>query len=180
MEPQESIDEGQNVEAVIGIFETPEDANRAAASMRGPEMELQRVSRRNPTATDEMPNVVYDSIEEVSNNNVAKGVLQGGAIGAGSGLLLLGVPVLNLLAPFAGALAGAFIGGVAGIDEANRGIELPNQEDYRRMIAEGKSIIVINGTESERIKLENQMKGLGAIETHQHPPVLQTVRDAEK
>ena len=180
MQPQDKLDDEQTIEAVVGIFENPSDASRVAASIRGPEMEMQRVSRRNPEAADDMPDIVYDSIEEVSNQNVVKGMLQGGAIGAGSGLLLIGVPILNVLAPVGAALAGAFIGSVAGVDEAIRGIELPNQKDYQRMLAEGRSIIVVTGTELERCKYENEMKELGAIETHQHPPVLQTVRDASQ
>ena len=180
MKPKEKIDDDQQIEAVVGIFEDPAAASRVAASMRGAEIELQRVSRRNPSATDEMPDIVYDSIEEVSTANVTNGVLQGGAIGVGSGLLLIGIPVLNVLAPIAGGLAGAFIGGTAGVDEANRGIKLPNQEDYQRMLAEGRSIVVIAGTEAQRIVHENEMRELGAIETHQHPPIRQAIRDVSE
>ena len=182
MESNQSVDNNSNeaIEAVVGIFADQADASRVAASMRGPDLKLQRVSRENPAATDTMPNIVYDEIDEIPHKTVAKGVLQGGAIGAGSGLLLLGVPVLNVLAPIGAALAGAFIGGVAGADEANRNIELPNLADYQRALAEGKSIIVISGTATERMAYENQMKELGAIETHQHPPTLHAVRTPKK
>lgn len=176
MQPKETIEEGETIEAVVGIFVDPTDASRVAASMRSPELNLQRVSRRNPAATDDMPDIVYDEIEELSAPNVANGAMLGGAIGAGSGLLLMGVPVLNVLAPIAGGLAGAFIGGVAGVDEANRGIRLPDLEDYQKKLAEGKSIIVISGNETTRLHCENKMKELGAEQTFQHPPVLQSVR----
>ncbi len=176
MQPRETIDGGETIETVVGIFADPDEASRVAASIRSPELNLQRVSRRNPSATDEMPDIVYDDIEQLSSSDVAKGALQGGAIGAGSGLLLMGVPVLNLLAPLAGALAGGFIGAVAGVDEANRGIRLPDLKDYQRKLAEGKSIIVISGDEATRLKCENKMKELGAEATFQHPPVLQAVR----
>ena len=180
MTPQVELDSQGPIEAVVGIFEDSADASRVAASLRGPKINMQRVSRRNPVATDDMPDIVYDSIEDIPISSVAKGVLQGGAIGAGSGLLLLGVPILNVLAPVGAALAGAFIGGVAGADESNRGIELPNLKDYQRLLAEGKSIIVINGSESERLEIENKMKSLGALKTHQHPPVHHAVRDCTK
>ncbi len=179
MQPKVSIDGEETIEAVVGIFKNSEEASRVAASIRSPELRVQRVSRRNPVATNEMPEIVYDNIEEVSASDIAKGVLQGGAIGVGSGLLLMGVPILNMLAPMAGALAGAFIGGVAGVDEANRGIRLPNQEDYQRKLAQGKSIVVISGDELTRLGCENKMKELGAEETFQHPPVLQAIRTTD-
>lgn len=180
MEPKDNIEDDSTLETVVGIFKDQSEASRVAASIRSPELDMQRVSRRNHTATDEMPDIVYDPIEEVPTNSVLKGMLQGGAIGAGSGLLLLGIPIANVVAPIGAALAGAFIGAVAGVDESVRGIELPNLEDYKRMLADGKSIIVVSGSEVERIKVENQMKELGAIETHQHPPVRQAVRDPSK
>ena len=180
MMPKETIDANEPIEAVIGIFNDPSDASRVAASIRGPEIVMQRVSRRNPAATDEMPDIVYDAIEEITSESITNGMLKGGAIGAGSGLLLMGIPVLNVLAPVAGILAGVFIGSVAGVDEAKRGIELPNQEDYQRMLAEGKSIIVISGTETERLEYENTMKELGAIETRQHPPVLEAIKTRQE
>ena len=180
MTSQVEFDSQSPIEAIVGIFEDPANASRVAASLQGPQINLQRVSRRNSDANDEMPDIVYDPIEDIPISSVAKGALQGGAIGAGSGLLLLGVPILNVLAPVGAALAGAFIGGVAGADESNRGIELPDLEDYQRMLAEGKSVIVISGTETERMEIENKMKELGALETHQHPPVRHAVRDSSK
>ena len=60
-------------------------------------------------------------------------------------------------------------------DEANRGIELPNQVDYQRMLAEGQSFVVIAGDEATRIKYGNQLMELGALAIHQHPPVLEAI-----
>ena len=180
MTSQEELNSSDSIEAVVGIFEDPDTANRAASLLKGPEIDLQRVSRRNPDVASQMPDIVFDPIEEISVGSVAKGALQGGAIGAGSGLLLLGVPVLNVLAPVGAALAGAFIGGVAGADESNRSIELPDLVEYQRLLALGKSIIVISGTEAERLDIENKMKELGALETHQHPPVRHVVHDSPK
>lgn len=179
MQQKQTNGGSQKIEAVVGIFKNPEEASRVAASIRSPELSVQRVSRRNPAADNEMPNIVYDDIEQLSASNITKGVVQGGAIGAGSGLLLMGVPILNVLAPVAGGLAGAFIGGVAGVDEANRGIRLPGSEDYQRKLAQGKSIVVISGDESTRLECENKMKALGAEETFQHPPVLQAIRTSD-
>lgn len=180
MSPKETIEDAESIGAVVAVFNSTEDVSRVAASVRNPDIKLQRVSRSDPTSTDELPTLIYDDIEEVSPNSIAVGMLKGGAIGVGSGLLLLGVPILNVAAPFAAGIAGAFIGSVAGVDEAKRGIELPNQDDYRQMLADGKSFIVISGDEAARIRYANQMRSLGAVETYQHPPVLQAVRKIAK
>lgn len=179
MQPNDNIEpavDQDKLEVVIGVFDSHENASRVAASLRGPDMKVQKVSRTDPGAPDQMPEIVYDEIEDINSASIANGALLGGAIGAGSGLLLLAVPVLNVAAPIAGAVAGAWIGAVAGIDEANRGIMLPNQEDYRQMLAQGKSFVVIAGDEAKRAKYENLMVELGAKDTHQHPPINQVIR----
>ena len=179
MKPNHEIENNSTngkLEVVVGIFATNEAASRVAASLRGPDTNLQRVSRTDPAVPNNMPEIVYDSIEEIGTDSVTKGAVMGGAIGATSGLLFLGIPGLNVAAPLAGALAGSWIGAVAGIDEANRGIELPNQGDYRRMLANGKSFVVIAGDEAKRQEYGNKMVELGAEDVHQHPPINQIVR----
>lgn len=167
----------ETIEVVIGIFPSHEAASRVAASLRGPDLKLQRVSRTDPAAPSDMPQIVYDEIEDVSTDELTKGALLGGAIGASSGLLLLGIPGLNIAAPVMGALAGAWIGAVAGVDESIRGIQLPNQDDYQKMLQEGKSFVVIAGDPSIRSEYGKKMAELGAEEIHQHPPIHQVVRN---
>ncbi len=178
MQPKQEIENSAPIEAVVGVFDDPRDSSRVAASLRSPQLQVQRISRNDPIAAGDMPQLVYDNVEEIGPEDAVHGLLAGGAIGAGSGLLFLGVPGLNVAAPVVGLLAGAWIGGVAGIDETARGIALPNADDYRQMLADGKSFVVIAGDESQRIECEKQMWVLGALQVHQHPPVLQAVRAA--
>ncbi len=161
------------IEAVVGLFQDAESANRATTEMRLQNVEFQHVSENALNAANQMPEIVYDPVENVKTNDVMGGILKGGAIGAGSGLLFIGVPVLNIAAPITGAIAGGWIGGVAAIDEAIRGIELPDQQTYQQLLAEGKSLVVIFANESDRMEYAKQLKILGAIEVNQHPPVLE-------
>jgi outer membrane lipoprotein SlyB len=177
MQPNQMIEDDGNLQAVVGVFESAEDASRVAASLRGPDVAIQRVSLDDSAVPSTLPSLRYEEVDHVDQSDVNSGMIKGGAIGAGSGLLLFAVPGLNIAAPIAGALAGAFIGGVAGVDETKRAIELPNEVDYRQMLADGKSFVVIGGSEQVRMEFANRMKDLGAIETHQHPPVLHAVRN---
>ena len=167
MQPKENIEPETNqekLEVVIGVFGNHQDASRVAASLRGPETKLQKISRRDPASPDQLPEIVYENIEEIGSDDIASGALLGGAIGAGSGLLLMALPAatvgLAIAAPFAAGLAGAWIGAVAGVDEANRGIELPNQDDYQRLLADGKSFVVIAGDEAKRSQCGIEMNSI--------------------
>ena len=167
------------VEAVVAVFDSPDDARRAATAIKVPGLDIHSVSRTESGMDDALPAIAYDKIDDASSGDVTKGALEGGAIGAGSGLLLMGIPGLNVIAPVAGAIAGAWIGAVAGLDEANRAVELPDAENYRTMLAEGKSFVVIAGDEEARLEYANALKDQGAIEVHQHPPVLHAIREPE-
>lgn len=160
-------------EAVVGVFENSDSAKRAAIELRRQNVVIQRVSCRDPLADNEMPEIIYDQVEDVEGTDVMGGVLKGGAIGAGSGLLFMGVPGLNVAAPIFGAMAGAWIGGVAAVDEAIRGIELPDKRSYQNLLSEGKSFVVISASESERLEYAKQLEKIGAIRINQHPPVLE-------
>lgn len=179
MHPENKLESDQPLEAVVGVFETADDASRAAASVRGPDLQVRRVSRNNESMDDEIPEIVYEDIDDIDSQKTTEGVIKGGAIGVGSGLLLMGIPGLNIAAPIAAGLAGAWIGGVVAIDETNRGIELPNRDDYRQMLADGKSFVVVVGSEQQRQRHEQTMLELGALETHQHPPVGQAIRTGQ-
>ncbi|MFK7769068.1 MAG: hypothetical protein AB8B55_17730 [Mariniblastus sp.] len=184
MQPKLNIEppfEDGKLEVVIGIFDRHEDASRVAASLRGPDLQVQKISRSDSASPESLPEIVYDEIEEVTSENITNGVLLGGAIGTGSGLLLLALPLVSVgafaaAAPLAAGIAGAWIGAVAGLDEANRGIDLPGREDYRRMLAEGKSFVVVAGDEAKRAEYGKKMTELGAEEVQQHPPTNQLVR----
>lgn len=163
------------LEAVVGVFDDAVAAKAAASQLRSSELEIHRVSRKDPETSSELPGIVYDPIDDIEPTSAARGMLRGGAIGAGSGLLLLGVPGLNVAAPLVGFLAGTWIGGIAGIDETNRAVELPNREDYREMLTNGKSFVVIGGDEATRTRVGNELQKLGAASVFQHPPLRHVV-----
>lgn len=169
----------ESLEVVVGVFPTAEDSSRVAASLRGPDIKLQRVSIEDPAVPGKMPQMFFDDIEDVELSDVNKGMLTGAAIGLGAGLLV-GIPTGAIgfvaAAPLAGLLAGGWIGGVAGVDEAQRGIELPNPVDYQQMLSDGKSVVVIAGDEQTRMDYGLQMMQLGAEEVYQHPPIHHAIR----
>ena len=183
MKTKESLDSSEEnpLHVAIGVFPNATDLSRISASIRCPEIEFQRVSLSDPASTDDLPEIVYDPVEKIEVNDVNKGIATGGMIGFSSGLLA-GLPTMGtgtglfLAAPLAGLLAGAWIGGVAGIDEANRSEEQPNHEDYEVMLKAGKALLVISGDAKERERVQNEMMSLGAEKVYQHPPLHHVVR----
>ena len=185
METKNTLDSSKEnpVRVAIGIFNKAEDLSRVSASIRCPEIDFQRVSLSDPASTNDLPEIVYDSVDHVEASDVNKGMTRGGLIGFSSGLVA-GLPALGtglgIAAPLAGMLAGAFIGGVAGIDETHRGGELPSHEDYEAMLREGKGLLVISGDDKERERVQNEMLTLGAEKVYQHPPLHHVIHTPEE
>lgn len=182
MQPRVQMESDSNqekLEVVVAVFDDHVDASRAAASLRGPGLKIQKISLKDQTTPSQMPDIVYEDINEVTDGSASQGAIIGGAIGAGSGLVFLGVPGLNVAAPIVGFLAGAWIGSIAGIAEADRALEVPDSDAYKRMLAEGKSFVVIGGNESLRWEYEQKLDELGAEAVFQHPPLGHLVRKAD-
>ncbi len=177
--PGEHSDKHQEIDAAVGVFSTREQAASAARQIAQSGIEVKQVQRRNiesdvpPKGLDDLH---FEHVEAVEGNDVVSGMVKSGAIGAVSGLLLIGIPIVGLAAPIGGMLAGALIGAMAGIDEKNRAIEQPDVQRYNEMIAEGKSLLVLPGDEESRIKYQKQLYDLGAEYVWQHPPTGETVR----
>ena len=181
-EKLESPDQ-EPIHVAVGVFKSADDLSRVSASIRSPNIEFQRVSLSDPESTDELPEIAYDSTEKVEVDDVNQGMTTGGLIGFSSGLIA-GLPALGtglgVAAPIVGLLAGAWIGGIAGIDEAHRGEELPNHEDYEGMLKAGKALLIIAGDDKEREKAGLEMQELGAEKVYQHPPLHELVRDKDE
>lgn len=165
-----STSQPNNIEAVIGVFATQGKLETARQSLNDEGVETRRIAYGEDSHYPETPNVVYDETEKVTANDVVDGVVKGAAVGAASGLLLVAIPGIGIAGPIAGALGGGFIGGIAGIDESDRGAEQPNREDYRKLLAGGKSLLIIAGNEIERQKYALKLQELGAESVNQHPP----------
>ncbi len=177
-------------QAIVAVFDTPSAAEKALQSIEQQGLRISPVHSQSTVsaATDEttremvseLRTLFYGDAEHVSGTDVLNGIIQGGAIGGASGLVFFAVPVLNFLAPIGGFLGGALIGGMAGIDEANRRIELPSLEDYRKMVRDGRGLVLIFEEEPERRRLENEFVAAGAIAVHQHPPIGHLIHDSLK
>ena len=181
MKPNEATENSKQkpIEVAVGVFQNAEELSRVSAALQRPEIEFQRVSLSDPSSNDDLPEIVYDSTDRVEVDDVNQGMKTGGLIGFSSGLIA-GLPAmgtgLGFAAPIAGLLAGAWIGGIAGIDEAHRGEELPNQQDYEAMLKDGKALLIISGDQKEREKVGIEMQELGAEKVYQHPPLHELVR----
>jgi hypothetical protein len=168
------------VEAAVAVFPNQQLAAEAARALSGTGLQVKEVRHRSGDGNDPprgLEDLEFENVRHVESTDVVSGIVKSGAIGAVSGLLLIGVPVVGLAAPIGGMLAGALIGGMAGVDEKNRAIEQPDLERYNAMLAEGKSLLVMPGDEEARIEYQKQLYDLGAEHVWQHPPTGETVRD---
>jgi hypothetical protein len=177
------------LEAVVGVFDDPAAARRAAVQLKSSGLDFVSVPRRGrrgsssshtgQAALERLSEIFFEPSDHITSTDVAAGAGKGAAMGAAAGLVLVAVPGIGLAAVLGGALGGAFIGGIAAIDEGDRSINLPSLDQYRQMLAEGQALIVAYGDETLRLDVEHWLKAAGAIHTYQHPPVLHAVRHIE-
>jgi hypothetical protein len=171
------------IEALVAIFPNREEATKAIQGLQHLDLEFAEINADSTPATNdvvnELRNVFYSKKHGVNSTDVADGIAKGAAIGAASGLLFIPVPILGLLATAGGFLGGALIGGMVGVDEAMRETKLPDLENYREMLAEGKGLVVIPGDETFRERVGNELKALGAESIHHHPPIAHEFRHPE-
>ncbi len=187
----------QRPQAVVAIFKTAEAARRAAEQLAYLDLQFEsvpsvRAARSGRDANDRaggerekqarhralehLSEVFFEASNHITTSDVAAGATKGAVIGAITGAVLVALPGVGWGVLVGGALGGAFIGGVAAIDEGDRAIHLPALADYRRMLRRGKSLIVVYADEAKRIEFENHLRALGAEATYQHPPVLHSIR----
>lgn len=168
------------LEVVIGVFENQETARRAAAAMQG-DLQFREISAGGSgtvsAEAEELRQVFFSDTHGTGSAAVASGIAKGAAIGAASGMLFVAVPAFGLAASVAGAFGGALIGGMAGIDEAQREASLPKLEDYRRMLSEGRGLVAISGNPEARAAAENRLRELAALDAFQHPPLGHAVKE---
>ena len=185
--PSSKHDGEQPVEAVVAVFADAEHARNATEDLRSLGLEFDEVPRaRRDSETrgvgprapivHQLSEIFYDPSNHITTSDVAAGATKGAAIGAIAGAVLVALPGIGLGVVVAGALGGAFIGGVAAIDEGDRSIQLPTLADYRKMLRNGKSLVVVYAEEGIRMKIQNRLNERGAEHTYQHPPVLHSIR----
>jgi hypothetical protein len=146
-----------NSQTASAIFDTPADAQRAVADLRDagvPDRALSVVTRRG-VATDA---TVRDAevAGDGDHGNVVRGILGGGALGAGLGVAALAIPGVGPLVA-AGAIAasavpgamaiGAAAGAAAGtLNEtlARHGIDGDDADYYGRHLGQGGVLVSVD------------------------------------
>ena len=169
-----------SIEALVAVFSSRDEASKAIHALHHLGLEFAEISEEpSPSANEvvhELRNVFYSRKQNVNSTDVADGIAKGAAIGAASGLLFIPIPILGILATVGGFLGGALIGGMAGVDEALRETRLPDLDNYRELLGQGKGLVVIPGDEAFRLRVGNDLKALGAESVHQHPPTAHEFR----
>lgn len=157
--------------AVIGLFDAPEQAERAAAAMRQrgfTDQEISVVSRDRRQQAGERGGM--------TNQDLSEGTWWGAGIGAGAGLLAsagaLAIPGLGPLVaagPLAAALSGAATGGIAGA-LLDWGIPAERGRYYEEQVRQGKTLTVVQSTDERRVdEAARILRDHGARDVETHP-----------
>lgn len=164
---------------VIGVFDGPEQAEKAAAELR-----------RKGITDDEISIVTKDRGRRdrdgggedgergggMMNQNLSEGATWGAGIGAGAGLLAsagaLAVPGIGPLiaaGPLAAALSGAAAGGIAG-SLVDWGIPAERGRHYEEQVRQGKTLAVVKSADDRKVDEAARIlrdNGARDVETHE-------------
>lgn len=164
----------QNARAVIGVFNSRDDAEKAVSQLRGKGFGTEEInivskegnSRRGQTQT-------YD-------DDVTDGALTGGTIGGIGGLLLgagvvagvgamaiPGIGPIIAMGPISAAIGGAMAGGIAG-GLIDWGIPAEASQRYEQSVAKGGILAVIKTNSSKVDAAAQVLRQYGAIDIESH------------
>ncbi len=150
---------------VMGVFKDVEAADHAAQTLRLEGLEVKLISNG-----AQLPPIVYAPLEEIGLKRVLGGIAAGAGIGAVLGILLMAAADSSFASPLSGMIAGAIVGGAFAAGRRSSLIHLPDPSDYLAMLADGKSLLAIRGSQVQRIEYAARMQALGAISVYNHPP----------
>jgi uncharacterized membrane protein len=152
---------------IIGIFDTPRDAQRAMEMVRDSSLSVEDVSVISRTAEQE---VRVESGEDVSAGQGATvGAVWGGLVGLAS-LMIPGVgPVIAsgalaaaLASALTGAVTGAVVGGVAAALIHFGGLSEDEARQYESLVHAGKTLVAVKAADEDARHVRRILSKAGA------------------
>lgn len=164
---------GKDNQAVIGVFNSREDAETAISELRNNGFKTEEISIVSKDSKQDNEPRTYD-------DDISDGALTGGTLGGIGGLLLgagvvasvgaLAIPGIGPIiasGPIAAAIGGAVAGGIAG-GLIDWGIPAEASERYEKSVAQGGILAVIR-TDASKVNAAAQIlrrNGATDIESH--------------
>lgn len=121
----------------------------------------------------EAPEVETPAVHETTLGAIADDASKWAGVGAGAGLiagLLTPFPGLALGMAVMGGVTGAIVGGMGGAERAaeDDSVDLPDLDEYERLVKGGDQLVVVLGDHDEVMRAEAVVKNMRHVRSHIH------------
>jgi hypothetical protein len=163
--------------ALVAVFENQKMAAAVVDHLNQAGFDQNKIGLITHDVKAEYPNLETPKVHETTNSKLESGALKGAGIGVGVAAgfgaavgVLAASPAIAIGAMIYAGFAGALIGGMGGVDNADLddSVNLPTPEEYQSLLDEGKSLLVIGGTHDELMKAETIVKNLPHASANLH------------
>ena len=163
--------------ALITVFEDKLTAMQAVKTLHEAGFSTDEMELVTHDFKDEAPDVETPKVHETTSECLIEAAEKWGAIGAGTGIasgliaaVLTGFPGIAIASLLMGGVTGAMMGGMAGLEDAadDDSVDLPNQEDYEKLLHSGHQIVVVHGTHDDVMRAKAVISELPQIHQHLH------------
>ena len=159
--------------ALVTVFDNLDTAKNVVEELHAAGFSLDNIELVTHNVYDEAPEVTTPRNRETTASSMVDGAAKWSGVGAVTGLLaavFAPFPGLGLAMVFMGGLAGAVVGGIAGIEHAidDDSVDLPTLEEYEQLVESGDSLVVVLGTHEEAMRAEETVKNMYDVRSHIH------------
>ncbi|MFN7575380.1 MAG: hypothetical protein ACK6DS_18295 [Planctomycetota bacterium] len=173
--------------ALVTVFNDLPAAAQAVAALHKDGFTAQQVELVTYSVAEQSPELEMPLRSKTTSSslvaNAEKWGLFGLEAGAVAGVLatITAFPGIILPMLIVGGLTGAYMGGIAGVEQAvlDDRMDLPELDDYEQLLNEGKKLVVVLGTHEEALRakevlartasIQGHMYAIGEHQSHEHP-----------
>jgi hypothetical protein len=159
--------------ALVTVFDNLETAKNVVEELHSAGFSLDKIELVTHSVHDEAPELTTPRIHETTASSMVDSATKWSGVGAATGLLaavFAPFPGLGLAMIFMGGLAGAVVGGIAGLDHAieDDSVDLPTLDEYEQLVETGDSLVVVLGNHEEAMRAEAIVKNMYDVRSHIH------------
>lgn len=162
--------------ALVTVFNDLPAAAHAVAALHAAGFTAQQIELVTYGVTEQSPELAMPLSTKTTSSslvaNAEKWGLFGLEAGAVAGVLatITAFPGIILPMLIVGGLTGAYMGGIAGVEQAvlDDRMDLPELDDYEKLLNEGKKLVVMLGTHDEALRAKEVLDRTPSIQGHMH------------
>ncbi len=167
----------QGNKALVAVFDDVVTASAVVEKLHESGFDLKNIELVSHDLDAESPEIKTPKVHETSESSVVDGITKGlkAGLAAGTGAGALTLVLTTFPGFFIGevifaGVTGAVLGGIGGVDHAafDDSVDLPTRDEYKQLLDDGNSLVVLLGTHDEAMRAEEIVKHMPHARSHMH------------